>query len=80
MDSTINSLIVCPDCAIGEAPVYYNSQVVTASAYSYTITSLTPGVTYVVRLSAMNDRGYGDTVIAAPATLEVPLQVSFPFC
>ena len=75
VDASLNGELICASCAVGESPVYFNSIVLSASLNSYTISGLTSAVTYVVRLSAYNDRGYGDTVVANPSSLKMPLQV-----
>merc|ERR1711871_1722826 len=66
---------VCSECYPGETPNQYHVVTVPSIVRSYQIQKLITGTTYVVRMSAINDRGSGRVVLANPNELFVPMQV-----
>ena len=59
-------------------PHGYNSTVLTASSevtsYSYVITDLQPGVGYYVKVTPINDKGYGNAQSSVPKSIAPPVQ------
>ena len=71
-DNSINTAndgaLICKACRPGETPSEYGHQIVSAYTFSYKITSLVPGTSYSVRVSAGNDQGYSPVTTAVSVT------------
>ena len=58
----------------GEFAVGYNSRVVSADDFAYTIEGLTPGKTYYASVSAITSMGIGAPVLPSSASVTLPKQ------
>ena len=62
----------------GELPALYRSAVVGPESRAYTLSSLSPGQQYQVRVSAQNYFGYGPSTASTPSTVVPPMQAPNP--
>eukprot|EP00945_MAST-04E_sp_MAST-4E-sp1_P008597 g8597.t1 len=65
----------CVECFPGETPNQYHVTYAPSITRSYQIQKLITGTTYVVQMSAVNDRGAGSVAIAMPKDIFIPMQV-----
>ncbi|KAG6595771.1 Projectin/twitchin [Phytophthora cinnamomi] len=64
---------------VGEAAVDYGYyETLDGSTLTYTISGLTPGLSYQVSVAAKNPKGYGHRTLSSPAAVTPPLQVPGP--
>jgi hypothetical protein len=72
---TNNGVKVCEKCFPGETANQYHVVTVPSITRSYQIQKLITGTTYIVQMSAINDRGSGRVALATPNELFIPMQV-----
>ncbi|CAM9433832.1 unnamed protein product, partial [Ectocarpus sp. 8 AP-2014] len=67
--------LICSDCQVGEAPVGYGYADLTQDELTYTISGLSPGVSYTVYVSAFNRHGQGARAVVDSGVVTPPLAV-----
>jgi len=68
------SAVLCPGCALGEAPLNYSAVNVSATTFAYTVTDLVPGWEYHARVTAVTSFSLGVAVLTSPSAVVIPLQ------
>jgi len=74
IDTNASAAVICEECVVGEQPLAYASETLSAADRSFSVDDLESEEFYSARVIATNARGNGVPMTSTPATYQMPAQ------